>query len=50
MTNGEWSTGMVAVRTSAGLRAGRPAARNIAEDGDPDVFHETWLVQIWPHA
>jgi hypothetical protein len=32
------------------LRARRLGSRNIAEDGDPDVFQEVWHVQIWPRS
>jgi hypothetical protein len=32
------------------LRARRLESRNIAEDGDPDVFQEVWRVQIWPRT
>ncbi|WP_340682533.1 hypothetical protein LCL61_28190 [Amycolatopsis coloradensis] len=31
------------------LRARRTRTSNIAEPGDPDVYKESWTVQVWPH-
>ncbi len=31
------------------VRARRTHSSNIAEPGDPDVYRESWTVQIWPH-
>ncbi|WIV61873.1 hypothetical protein [Amycolatopsis nalaikhensis] len=32
------------------LRARRTASRNIAEEGDPDVYQEVWNVKVWPRT